>query len=535
MGPQSNLILVTALALFFTFSNAVAPFVGLSYSNYKGNDLGNGVTQWLGMRYAAPPVGQLRFMPPQDPVRSRGTKDASKFKLKCIGGGASSRLIGKSQSEDCLFVNVFAPTNATPKSKLPVFVWIQGGGFNSNSRPTVNATGLTQASDLNMVVVTLNYRVSIFGFLTYYDKMTPNIGLLDQRKALQWVKKYIHKFGGNPVHITLGGASSGGASVAFHLTAYGGRDDRLFHATASESNSILPTLTLQGAAYQGNSVAAWLNCTARDVMGCMRNKTVYEIQDANFVFPNPGGTTLPRSMWGPVVDGDIVQDALYSSFAQGKFVRVPSIFGATTNEGSSFTPSTVASQSDANSFFQAEYPLLNSTHMDQMNALYSNQGTTCPSSGCLRGQVADSYGYMRFLCSGVNFSGLMSSWMPNKTWNYWYNVQNTMAGGSVSHSVEVFALWGPTSACGPAPSSYYPGGINANATTVIQGYWASFIRSYDPNTFRNANTSVWGPYSPAVKQRMVFDTAGQTSTRNMTQTMQDKCNYFGSIGALVRQ
>ncbi|KAJ4265091.1 hypothetical protein NW762_005337 [Fusarium torreyae] len=534
MGPQSKIFLATVLALLFTFVNAVAPIVDLAYSKYRGKDLGNGVTQWLGMRYAAPPVGQLRFMPPQDPVRSRQTKDASSWKLKCIAGSVSSKFIGKTQSEDCLFINVFAPTGATTKSKFPVFVWIQGGGFNTNARPTANGTELIQTSDLNMVVVTLNYRVSIFGFLSYGDQMVPNIGLLDQRKAMQWVKKYIHKFGGNPLHITLGGGSSGGASVAFHLTAYGGRDDRLFHATAAESISILPTLTLEGAAYQGNSVAAWLNCTDVDVVACLRNKTVYEIQDANFIFPNPGGTSLPKTMWGPVVDGDLIQDVPYSSFAQGKFIRVPSIFGSTTNEGFTFVPLSVPSQSVANNFFQAEYPLLNSTQLDQITTLYSNQSTPCPSDGCLREQLSDSYGDMRFICSGINFSGLMSSWMPNQTWNYWYNVQDAV-GAPVTHCVDVYALFGPEYASGAPPLSYFPGGINANITTVVQGYWASFIRSYNPNTFRNANTSVWGPYSTAVRQRMVFDTAGQTSTQNMTQTLQDRCDYFGSIGALVGQ
>lgn len=78
MGPHSFVLLLTTLALLFTFVDAVAPIVDVSYSKYKGKDLGNGVTQWLGMRYAAPPLGELRFMPPQDPIRSRQTKDASR-------------------------------------------------------------------------------------------------------------------------------------------------------------------------------------------------------------------------------------------------------------------------------------------------------------------------------------------------------------------------------------------------------------------------------------------------------------------------
>ncbi|KAM0372435.1 hypothetical protein ACHAPY_009455 [Fusarium culmorum] len=185
MTSTSPFFLSLILALLLTLVTAVDPVVDVSYSRYKGKDNGNGVTSWLGMRYAAPPIGDLRFMPPQDPTRSHQVKDARKFKLKCVGLQARASLIGKSQSEDCLFINVFAPTDAARMARLPVYVFIQGGGFNGNSKPHVDGTGLIQASGMKMIVVTLNYRVSVFGFLSYGDKVQPNIGLLDQRKALQ--------------------------------------------------------------------------------------------------------------------------------------------------------------------------------------------------------------------------------------------------------------------------------------------------------------------------------------------------------------
>ncbi|CAF3547595.1 unnamed protein product, partial [Fusarium graminearum] len=121
MTSTSPFFLSLILALLLTLVTAVDPVVDVSYSRYKGKDNGNGVTSWLGMRYAAPPIGDLSFMPPQDPTRSRQVKDTRKFKLKCVDLQARPSLIGKSQSEDCLFINVFAPTDAARMARLPVY------------------------------------------------------------------------------------------------------------------------------------------------------------------------------------------------------------------------------------------------------------------------------------------------------------------------------------------------------------------------------------------------------------------------------
>ncbi|KAF5697149.1 cholinesterase precursor, partial [Fusarium globosum] len=411
MRIRPTCVPLMAMVLFFTLVNAVAPVVDVSYSKYRGNDLGNGVTHWLGMRYAAPPLGDLRFMPPQDPVRSRQTKNANKFRLKCVSQSAKARFIGKSQSEDCLFLNVFAPSNASRHAKLPVFVYIQGGGFNDNSRPKIDGADLIRASDMKIVVVTLNYRVSVLGFFSYGDKVQPNNGLLDQRKALEWVQKYISRFGGNPRHVVL-----------------------------------------------GESFIENVGCSSEDAIACMRTKTIAEIIAANIKVPYPGGTRLPIGMWGPVIDGDFVRDALWNSFDQGKFVMVPSIIGATTNEGRAFAPA-ASSKVEVEDFVKAEFPLLESTHMAQITALYPGLADTCSKAGCLKRPLSDAYGDMRFQCSGISFSESISRWMPKKTWNYWYNVEDPgfMAQGrGVAHCDEAHAIWGPGNGGFGAPRSYFP-------------------------------------------------------------------------------
>ena len=131
--------------------------VDLSYNSYRGTALPNGVSQWLGMRYAAPPLGDLRFREPRDPLPKRGVVDADTYRPFCLPTNTS--MPNEEMSEDCLFVNVFAPTGANESSKLPVYFFIQGGGFNTNAK-AFNGSGLVTASGMNIVVVNFSYRES---------------------------------------------------------------------------------------------------------------------------------------------------------------------------------------------------------------------------------------------------------------------------------------------------------------------------------------------------------------------------------------
>ena len=144
----------TSLLLVAT-TLAVSPVVELSYTSYRGTSLPNGITQWLGLRYAAPPLGDLRFSEPHDPLPKKTIVDADSFGPFCIGTDQGPPT--KEMNEDCLFLNVWAPTTATKNSRLPVYVFIQGGGFNTNAKAP-NGTGLVKASAMNIVVVNFSYR-----------------------------------------------------------------------------------------------------------------------------------------------------------------------------------------------------------------------------------------------------------------------------------------------------------------------------------------------------------------------------------------
>jgi carboxylesterase type B len=137
------------------------------------------------------------------------------------------------------------------------------------------------------------------------------------------------QFGGDPNHVTIGGASAGGASVDLHMTAYGGRDDGLFHAAAAESQSFGAQLTVQGAQYQYDALIQRVGCAnATDTLLCLRNTDIGVMAANNTNIPTPGGAgAAPIFMWSPVLDGNFSTDFTYNLFSQGNFVKIPSIFG----------------------------------------------------------------------------------------------------------------------------------------------------------------------------------------------------------------
>lgn len=207
------------------------------------------------------------------------------------------------EDEDCLFVDVYAPTNASADEPLPVYFYISGGGFNSIADANLNGTRLIRASDYNMVVVTFNYRVGLFGFLASAEvesdpTASVNNGLHDQRKALEWVQKYIHQFGGDPGHVTIGGASAGAASVFYHLTAYEGRNDSLFSAAAAESQSFATVLTIDESQYQYEYLTDATNCSSEsDTLSCLRGLSAADIQRVNKNIPFPQSPGVPAYMY----------------------------------------------------------------------------------------------------------------------------------------------------------------------------------------------------------------------------------------------
>lgn len=217
LSTLTLLLFVLALGLGLASSqgdDGVDKIIDLGYTRYNGKAFRDGTARWLGMRYAAPPIGNLRFAAPQKPANINATISAFKVSgtsastshvanivlqlaKRCLSTHSTvkDRSIPKTLSEDCLFANVYAPASANNTSNLPVFLFIQGGGFNES--PSSNDGGkLLKASGLNIVIVTFTYRVGPWGFLASKEVQTYgslNNGLKDQRQILYWIQQHIRK------------------------------------------------------------------------------------------------------------------------------------------------------------------------------------------------------------------------------------------------------------------------------------------------------------------------------------------------------
>lgn len=289
---------------------------------------------FLGMPFAQPPIGNLRYRWPQSLNSSFSeVKSASQYGLSCMQDG------NWSMSEDCLTLNVVSPRG--PHSKLlPVLVWIYGGGLGAGTTadPQYNVSGIVKVSqeiDQPVIGVSINYRLGSWGFLQSPQILaegSSNAGLLDQRMALHWIQENIQAFGGDPRRVVVWGESAGAQSIAYQMLGYNGRDDGLFHGAIMESGG--PTgcpvndLSFWTAPFQNLSHSN--GCLeSPDQIGCLRNVSSADLFAAR-----------PKQEWqSPLIDGDFLGEYPSQQLPQGHFVQVPIITGHNTNEGFSFNPS----------------------------------------------------------------------------------------------------------------------------------------------------------------------------------------------------
>jgi acetylcholinesterase len=219
--------------------------------------------------------------------------------------------------------------------KLPVMVFIQGGGYTKNANANWNGTRLVATSDKNLVYVNFNYRVGLWGFLASEHVRADgdlNAGLLDQRLLLRWVQEHIHSFGGDPDHVVIQGVSAGAGSAALHLIAYGGRDDGLFVGAIAESTFIPAHPPVSELEYQFNRTVEETACRDADSkMTCLRDMSTKDLQKLNFPSPFPGRENRPHFYWTPCIDGDFLEDSPAALFEAKSFVKVPLLFGTCTN------------------------------------------------------------------------------------------------------------------------------------------------------------------------------------------------------------
>ena len=299
-----------------------APIVQTADGSVRGVATSSGV-EFRGIPYAAPPIGELRWTPPQPVTPWADTREATTFSPVCPQGPPSPW----GQSEDCLYLNVTAPTHDSSSGALPVIVYIHGGGFSYGEGADYDPTKLASAG---AVVVTMNYRLGLLGFLAHPafaqspNGSTGNFGYQDQQAALRWVQQNIGQFGGNAQNVTIVGHSAGGLSVLAQLASPGAKG--LFHRAVIQAGAFaLEQQSLATAEQAGQASAVALGCADQSAE-CLRNVPV----DALVANAQPSFTP-------GYVDGQVLREPVGSAIASGRFNRVPIINGTNTQEERIFT------------------------------------------------------------------------------------------------------------------------------------------------------------------------------------------------------
>ncbi|KAI5465990.1 Alpha/Beta hydrolase protein [Mariannaea sp. PMI_226] len=518
------------------------PVVDLGYSQFQGRYLDNGVSQFLGMPYAAPPTGDLRWRAPVRPLHQKTIQSAQEWGSICLG--VDQDLKDGSYEEDCLTVNVWAPTNASRSDKLPVMLFIQGGGYITDSKAHTNGSMLVETSELNMVFVSFNYRVGLFGFLASQDVQDDgvlNAGLLDQRFVMQWVQQHISKEI-DPRHVVLQGVSAGAGSVGHHLAAYGGRDEGLFIAAIAESTFWPGQPHYLDVEYQYQRLLNDTGCTTASSsqdsyssgtmtsLACLRNLNTSVLQSSNDNLPFQGQTEKPNFYWTPVTDGDFVTDSLSSSFQRGQFVNVPILYGSTTNEGTQFTPN-VTSPDKMASFLQSNYPLLTKRDTNSIIHRYPLE-PVLPLHGPWYASAAKAYGDATFVCPTSAILNAISSVSTSDIFSYRYNLSDTIqldSGHGTPHTFETAAVFGPSMTMSSSSYTTY----NAPIVPIVQNYWISFVRSLNPNTYRYEDAPEWLPWGKN-QSRLVIQLP-ESEMEDIPQLERQRCDFWRDMNEVMAQ
>ncbi|MGA9060659.1 MAG: carboxylesterase family protein [Terracidiphilus sp.] len=334
-GMQTVCVLVsTGLALgLFAPARADSLKVKSEQGKVHGKLINDGkVRAFLGLPYATPPVGDLRWKAPEPPVRWKGVRDATHYGAHCVQGIVYKDMVFQDgvESEDCLFLNVYAPAGSSPKSKLPVMFWIHGGGYRggAGSEPRHNGDFLATKG---VVLVTINYRLGVFGFLATADLAKEangaagNYGLLDMVAALQWVKANIKRFGGDPGNVTIFGESAGSFAVSTLMAsplAQGLFQKAIGESGAAFSNVLAADSLEKREKSDGEWVASLGVKSLQELRALPAERILSAAKDRKGGFP-------------PVIDGKLLVEPVADTYAAGKQAHVPLLAGWNRDEGTS--------------------------------------------------------------------------------------------------------------------------------------------------------------------------------------------------------
>lgn len=473
----------------------------------------DGLRVYLGVPYATPPVGSLRWKPPQPAAPWKDVRACTEFGPACPQPRQQE---GGKYSEDCLYLNVWTPARKAGM-RLPVMVWIHGGGFNFGAASQAEYHGANLARK-GVVVVTLNYRLGPLGYLVHpgLDRESPgttsgNYGLLDQMAALKWVRRNIAAFGGDPGNVTIFGQSAGSRSVSLLLLSPQARG--LFHKAIAQSGGPILGSELLNPAFNGNkssvsemgeTLARRLGCEGPNALGCMRAKTATQVVAAAAC-----DTSLfaEEIFFAPVFDGSVLPRDPVSTLRSGRQQPVPVIAGSTANEGALYlTGEKNLDLPRYEKFLEARF----GPQTREARAMFP-AATDADVPGAID----------RLITVGANaqparFTAGNAAKTGNRAWLFHFTrvpATRLAKAGGAHHGVDLAYVFGNLD----EPGAYDL--TDRSLSDQMMGYWVNFARTGDPN---GPGLPAWPAFTVANEAHMEF---GDT-VRPGARLYKDECQFI---------
>jgi len=480
-----------------------SPVVQTTSGKVKGITEG-GISVFKGIPYAAPPVGEFRWRPPQPVKPWVGIFDANKYGSNCAQGGwgAAAGTIQEGSSEDCLYLNLWLPARAEDYAKLPVMVWIHGGGFTGGSGTGLSGNAFAKQG---VILMTFNYRLGRLGHFAFPaltkehpDEPKGSYAFMDMIAALQWVKENIAAFGGDPDNVTIFGQSAGGVAVHSLLTIPRARG--LFHKAISQSGGGRDGV-LTGRPISKDNVDALYPVSAETIgvnfarkhgiegtdeaaLAKLRALSVEEIVDGGRENDGQGG---PRIYSGPVLDGKLVVETAESAYKAGRQAKVPLIIGNCSAEiGGNFVNSS-NSKEELFSLFgklqdeaEAAYDPAEDKEFAEVQTLFNTDWAWAEPArftarafvGCQTPVYVYQFGYV---------PESMKNWMR-------YGAGHGAEIAYVFNNLD--ARWGASEATAE----------DGKVAEILNTYWANFAKTGNPNV---NDLPLWPLYS--IKNEEILD------------------------------
>jgi para-nitrobenzyl esterase len=467
----------------------------------------DGVVSYKGIPFAAPPVGELRWRPPQPVAPWTGVRQAAEFGADCMQGrfgpppapgGPATRM----PSEDCLYMNVWRPASAAPGAKLPVMVWIYGGGFTGGSSSSPNTSG-TEFAKKSVVLVAANYRVGRFGFFAFPalsrerpDETKGNYAYMDQIAALQWVKRNIAAFGGDPDNVTIFGFSAGGVSVhsllaspmargLFHkaIAESGGSRDSVLTARPMREDGVDPNYPVSAETI-GIEFARSMGIEGTDQAAIARLRALSSEEVLRGAPAQPG--VRPQSYeTTPILDGKLVTETAETAYKAKRQPRVPIMVGSNSAD----TAGNRIRAASKEQFF-ARFGQWSA----QAKAAYDPDGTTDLATMVTRAN--DDFGQAEPARFAANAFAAKGSPVYRYRFSYVQTAMRERMRTGAPHGGEIAFVFGTLTA---RPGSTVSPEDQA-VSRMAQSYWVNFAKTGDPN---GAGLPAWPRHDP--NKDLIFD------------------------------